>query len=483
MSLVSLIVSSADKNRMTEEWLPQYAPSRNGPCLCGSGFTFKRCCADHLVGSAQASSATRRLLKDEKYKDALLSCRVNITEYTILHRKHTEAALQAGMPRLPLRENGQFGGMLAMDVRAMAELVDQLLHCYSKTDRLDEFPAVLERLRSNIKDEMWQRKIIYFHAMTALSPVWDRSAGRGEMKKLGGLVDEDDIDTRQVYYDLFADSLSFSERNEIVSGIIDLSQKRRDRLHYRGAKGMLYLTIGDFKRAEEELAKAVKEVDSDTKDVMSPEEKYRYANAVEFLGSLRNDESLTSEALGIYRNLIHLKDEWTAAGLSHLWELLGDTHKRRGEWAEARNAFERAIDLSGSSKLTIFLAECHLQLGEPEKAREILSGVPIDGLPHYEMADYAFVSSAIAIEIGDHDELADAKDALKALNIAEPYFRERRDALVVSVQEVLLSGRSQATIHRVRGLLSEKMSSLLSYLIIKPTFMMSLDVNEMRLSR
>jgi hypothetical protein len=53
------------------------------------------------------------------------------------------------------------GSLLEVDIRAMSEIVDDLLLCHIKTEMMSDFPAVLERLRGNINDPAWQLKITY----------------------------------------------------------------------------------------------------------------------------------------------------------------------------------------------------------------------------------------------------------------------------------------------------------------------------------
>jgi hypothetical protein len=154
------------------------------------------------------------------------------------------------------------GTLFETDLRAFAELVDTLRYCYLKVGKLDEFPSVLERLRDNIKDTAWHRKITYLHALTALGEEWDKGAGKRELKKLGKVTHDDDEETLQLYLDLYGDNLSFSEKQEIIDWILAASSKLSDRLHYVGSRAMLYLSIGDRKRAEDELSQIVEEVRS-----------------------------------------------------------------------------------------------------------------------------------------------------------------------------------------------------------------------------
>ena len=94
-------------------------------------------------------SRTRALIAENNYLEALHACRAEITQYTIWHKSHTEPAVHAGVPKAEWLHN--------IDIRAMADIVDTLLWCHKKTEMMDEFPAVLERLRDNIRDIAWQR--------------------------------------------------------------------------------------------------------------------------------------------------------------------------------------------------------------------------------------------------------------------------------------------------------------------------------------
>jgi hypothetical protein len=116
----------------------QYAPPRNGPCLCGSGLKYKRCCADRLPGHGHLGERMHAFLKEAKYKEALYASRADVSQYTIWHKSHTEPAIRGGMPKE--------GSILEIDIRALADCVDRLMFCHIKADMMDEFPAVLERL-------------------------------------------------------------------------------------------------------------------------------------------------------------------------------------------------------------------------------------------------------------------------------------------------------------------------------------------------
>jgi tetratricopeptide (TPR) repeat protein len=441
----------------------QFSPPRSGPCLCGSGLKYKRCCVDRLPGHEQ-STQTRAFLKEGKYKDALYACRADVTQYTIWHKSHTEPAIRRGMPKK--------GSILEIDIRALADYVDNLMFCYIKTDMMDEFPSVLERLRANINDPDWQRKIVYFHALHALWPDWNRTAGRRELKKLGSVSEDKDEQILQLYLDLFGDDLAFSERLDLVDRILTFSERFTDHLHYKGAKAVLYLTIGDQRKAEAELTEAIAEARSKHEEDgrLNEYERYRLALMLDLLGVLRGDDGFLREALDMLRSL--LKDEdLTSKGRANLLGHIGDTYRHTGDWESARQAYVQALDMEPAPIYKVFLSDCLLQLDKFQDAWKTLEEVKVEDLSSAEQADYAFTFAAIAIESGERGRLEQARAALKDVEMAEPHFREERNAFLLNVQEALASGASRSLIKRTRRLIGDMARSVTSYLILRPSFM------------
>lgn len=444
--------------------LPQFTPARNSMCLCGSGLKFKRCCADRLLGS-NLGNDTRKFLAQQKYKDALNACRADITQYTIWYKSHTEPAMQRGMPKT--------GSFYEIDLRAMAELVDTLLTCYLKAGMNDEFPAALERLRRNINEDEWQRKIVYFHALHALGPDWNKSAGKRELKKLGPVTDDDDVETTQLYLDLFWQDLSFSEKQDLIDKILSQSTELSDRLQYKGTKAYLYITIGDFKKSEAELSEIIAEVtavqESDG-EALSDYEKYRLAMAYDLLGSLRKDDLLLNDALNLFQQI--LKDvAWTADGHANILRQMGEIYHRKNDWEQACKYYSDAFSYEPADIFKVLMSESLIQMDKLEDAAKTLSEVNFESLTDDEQLDYTFAAAALAIELEDHKQLENAKRLLNATNVCTPYFREHRDSFLLNVQEALNSGTSRPLLERTRKLLSTLGRSAASYVILQPNFM------------
>jgi tetratricopeptide (TPR) repeat protein len=363
------------------------------------------------------------------------------------------------------------GSLLEIDVRALADLVDTLMWCHIKTDKMEEFPPVVERLRANIKDTAWQRKIVYFHAMHALWPGWDEAAGRRELKKLGPLTEDDDVETLQLYLDLFDATLAFSDKQTIIDRILAETNKFADRLHYKGTRAALYLTIGDLKRAEAELEESVTEVRTNHDvEELSQHERYRFAMTLDFLGSLRRDDTLLAEAIDQF-NILLQQDELSSKGRANLLELLGQTHRHRGEWEKARTAHEQSLQLGGRAVNKVFLAECLFQLDQADKATKLFGEIDQNDLEPAERVDYAYLAASLAIHSGERTRLENAKTVLRSIEVPDPFFRERRDAYLLNVQEAISSGSSRPLTKRTRALLANIARSATNYLILKPSFM------------
>src|SRR5215472_4323426 len=297
---------------------PQFSPPRNGPCLCGSGLKFKRCCADRLRTDYNYDLRSQALLEEGKFKEALYESRAFVTQYTIWHKSLTESLIHRGLP--------QGDELLEVDIRALAGHIQNLMFYYIKADMMDEFPAVLERLRGNINHADWQRKITYLHALHALWPDWDRKAGCKELKKLGSVADDKDEEILELYLDLFGDDLGFSERLDLIERILTYSHTFSERLHYKGAKAVLFLTIGDRHKANAELNEAIAEArERRKKTALSEYERHRLAEMLELSGVIRNDQTLLTEALELCRELLK-EDDWTPLGHANLQGLMGDIY-------------------------------------------------------------------------------------------------------------------------------------------------------------
>ena len=448
-----------------------YTPTRSSKCFCGSGKIYKRCCADQLPGSKGLGRKAQTAIKNSEFEKALKFVRADIVQYTIWHKTNTEP--------LALRKTAEIQKLLNLDISALGELLDELFYCYRNTD-LNAFPAVLERLRVNIKDERWQRKISYYHVMYVLYPDWDREVGKKEFNKLGAMKEEEDVEILQLYSDLYKDELSRSEMEKVCNKIIELTQKASDKLHYRGIKAIQCLLMGESKEAEKIIEKAISEFkNAKNQEKMSSYEKYRLAMSLDLFAIIKNDQEFFNESLSLYKALLKEKG-YTKHGRADLYRQIGCIHKNKKEWDLARKAYENAIKITALEIFKVCLSQCFLYLEEKELAIQTISEINVKNLNQEgEYDDYIYALAGIAIVTGQSELLVEARSLLKQLNPSEIYFEKTRSYLLLAVIETQEKGVSKPIIEKTKRMLLKTVKNLSSYLILQPNlFGIGVDVNK-----
>lgn len=119
----------------------------------------------------------------------------------------------------------------------------------------------------------------------------------------------------------------------------------------------------------------------------------------------------------------------------------------------------------------MFLAECLFQLDQADKATKLFDEIEQNNLEPAERVDYAYLAASLAIHSGERTRLENAKTVLRSIEVPDPFFRERRDAYLLNVQEAISLGASRPLTKRTRVVLANIARSATSYLILKPSFM------------
>ena len=368
---------------------------------------------------------------------------------------------------------------LRIDIRAMAEIVDTLMICYRHCDRVLDFPPVLERIRVNIHPTLWQRKITYFQAINALGPTWNEELGRSELRKLGDLSDNDDIQTFQLYLDLFRSEMSFSDKNRIIDHIIANSDKVGDWLHYKGAKAVLYHSIGDQGRAESEAREAVGRIDlGRDRQGLGCYGVHRFAQTLGLLGMINKDRPLLEHSTRILDDLLDDED-WSEQGRANLLGEIAENYRHLANWQRALTYYERAIEIYPRAIHKVFMCQCLVAVKMYSRADHLFRQIDVVELSLEEYIDYVFVLAFISLTIKSHDSVMRLVKLLKDLHIANPYFREYRDSLLLNCHEYISRGSSRTLSKRIVNLLYKVANSPTSYLILQPNIMgMGVDIGK-----
>ncbi|UGY17938.1 SEC-C domain-containing protein [Bradyrhizobium septentrionale] len=413
----------------------RWKPKWSEPCPCASGNKFKDCCwrclPDFDIGKAYFQA-----IKENRFDRALVATRADITQYTIWHKTNTAPVIA---------RSGAVSKLLRIDVNALGDYVSRLSWLYFRLELWKDWPAVLERLRSNIQHPSWYKRITYHLAFHYLGPGGDRGKARQELAKAGPITKkEDDLELLRLYGDLEFDDLPFAARIEILDRILELDDDRENQLQYRGAKAVQYFMIGDAQTAEQQLSDALAMVQQTEKDdPLEGYEKHIYCRLLQLKGSVRHDKQILKASALEFQALL-LEPNWTRSGKANIHREICNSYRYAGEWDQAETASREAIALDGSQLDKVHLAECLLYLKDTDAAASEIDAVERETLPHHEFEDFVFAYSAIAIWSNKAERLTEAKTLLQGLGTADPIFNDRRLNLLLRVTETLASGNASA---------------------------------------
>lgn len=442
-----------------------FVPAASSACLCGSGNKFERCCANNLPGF-DIREKTQKAIEAGDYEAALTAARSDVTQYTIWHKTNTAPCIRVHNNEL----SEQLYKLLNIDVEALNYYVQALGRCYKHLNRIDEFPAVLERLRSNIDHHRWHRKITYLQILQTLGKDWDREVGKKEFKKLGAMDEETDVEILQLYTDLFRDELSFSIRQSLTERIANLADEPAERLHYQVQNAINLLMVKEEKEVIKKLQSAIHDY-NEVRDEDS-ESAYAlniYASAIELLGQMQQDKYLLDRAVDLFRKFTTLEN-LSKEGLAHGYRKLGDALYSSSSWQEAKEAYVTSLEFGQYEISKVFISKCLLCLDDLTSAREVLSTIETATLDITETADYVFTFAQLAIESGEKEDLTCAEQILRTLEIAEPYFNEYKNTLLISVIDTLHSRPSKKRALKMRNMLQTITAVFSRYVLLEPNF-------------
>ncbi|TDY88440.1 UNVERIFIED_ORG: hypothetical protein DFO49_4057 [Herbaspirillum seropedicae] len=443
-----------------EEFLQRQIPRPEAACLCGSGIEFGKCCSENIAHVDSKRSGSLSVAESLTNKRALL------TRYSIWYRQHTRPLIQ--------RDPDSGGELLRLDLAAMSDFVDGLMAAYNAMSMLEDFVAVLERLRSNIEDERWQRKITYFQALTISLEPSDIRRARDEIRKILPLRDDEDSSILQLYLELYNDDLSFSTRQDIIAKIVATEEQPGIKLQYECAAAIDYLMIGDKERFKELLQRAIQRYRKLSGSFRpNTYALFRYAGALELDGSLNFNEESSAESVRIFEALLD-DPNVNDSGKADICRQLGELHRSKTRHDSARACFLKAFELEARGIFQIFLASSMISLGEHEDARDVLLSVSLEEIEPAETIDYAFVWYELASKSKKKSDANHALSLLRAITTSAPYFSQIKDEMIIALLE-LENGK--------KGGLStstwEKLERLTKYLSLKPgMFGLSIDFNK-----
>lgn len=407
--------------------IAKFEPSRNDPCLCGSGKKFKKCC----MGAYTAAVEERAFGKYNKglYDQALVTCRHHLTWYLLCHKAHTAPFLAS--------KTKEAAELLHIDIEALAELLDLLHHCYYRTGQSEQFPSVLMRLVNSIDDPRWRDKIAYQHSLWWLLDKEDRNTALSTVSKVD-IAKCKDPEILALYLDVCLDSLPFSEIAGILDRILSNTDKQSYKLQYSVLKGIAYALINDMEHGCKIIRTAIDKYEALKEKDKSPYGDYLLAHALELLGQLTNDSNVVGEAAVRYGQI--LKDAemqgYSVTYLAEIMKCIGDCKAFLGQYGEAIRYYKDSLAHEEAEKTKVFLARAYANAGEIDLARHVLKSIDptkFDDSYHY---DYATSWTVLATHSLRAEDIEVAKVQLKQAKAHWPLFIAHRDSALIQLLEI-----------------------------------------------
>jgi tetratricopeptide (TPR) repeat protein len=441
--------------------ISQFEPQRNEPCLCGSGMTFEDCCFNRYREGPNTNAYLR--LREERYEEALIECRLHLSWYVICHRTHT----------IPLLKTGSSAGMtlLEVDIDALAGILNQLLACYRRVGRVDEFNAVLDHLEESIADRRWREKVACVRAKWWLYDQNNQDNARDCMSSIS--IDQcADTEIISMYLELFGQDLSFDRSDDLFDRIISNTDEDDIRLQYTCARGIARLKICEREEAIGIIEPAVDHFRSINEDAHTLYGKHLFANSLQLLGILKNDSSLIRESAEKFHLLIDGAKEYGLSELAvadYLCEL-GRCCALLGEHTDAIEHYVRSNSVFSMPLTQIYLAQSYVEVGDEEASRETLKAIARDELSDVNRQDYAIACSMLAASSCKAEDIDSAIAELRAVSPRDPYFVRMRDEWLIA----LLQTEPKARRSKLRTLLQ----SFNRYVTLNPNvFGIGIDIN------
>lgn len=413
----------------------------------------------------------REPARQKQWTKVLWAIRADLTQYTIYHRTNTVPLMRV----LPPEEIE----ILAVDIEALHETVDQLEAAYWQLGRLAEFPLVIERLRGNVDDPRWQRKLTYHQAVTAFHR-GDRDGARRELAKLGPVTPaEIDLDILRLYLDIDVEDVGIAEKLRLYDRIFDLTESSADHIRYGLAKGVELLLAGDGRGAAATLDIALRIARTSEEEFkFAPDEELWLCKLLEVSGIANQEPKHFLEAATRLKSMT-LTDFWAPAGLGHLNHCLGDVLRLAHCWEDAAAAYAAGFAVDGNPASRIFEASCRLAQGRTGDALSIANSLDIDALNEAERADFAIAYAAIAIATRDAERLRDAAARLRSVRPGHPYFVNDNLRARLAVDHALLAIASGVPVPKSSRLL-DLIGSLSRWIMIQPNVAgFGLNINNM----
>ncbi len=446
--------------------MPIYSVGRNSDCLCGSGKKYKYCCLPLIGKHKDYSLATRIEFNKGNYEEALKLCRADLTNYLINVKSHTE---------LLLITKSYFGQeLLSIDIKALSEIIDMLMIIIKCGNLEVDFQNTLKRLKKIFYNERWHFRLNYYKAAWEYFIRDDRVSAKAILKTIN-YNEIMDLDFLEMYYDLFADELSFSQNIKFLEKLISKENKCPSIIHYKGILALTYFLLGDAAKARDILLESIRIAEKNLTQFTDFYGYYQLARVYWFAGKLSKSATLLNKSIEYFQKSSKV-DSLTQSGYAMIFSHIGDVYFDLQEYDQALENYFKSQKYIDMPLTNILIAQVYLEMKDFTNADKYLSKVIYESLTEDNKIDYLFNLCRFVIIKKNNKQAEFIYNELNKLELHDKYFSDRRYELMNNLLEIYKDFSSEELIEKSKA--KSLLNIISECIMLRPNFMgVGIDIN------
>jgi len=444
--------------------MKKFTLEKNAQCLCGSGKRYKNCCWDILSNITNGKDFQTEI-DNKNFDKAFKLSLADLTNYMIYVKRDTEPML---LNNLIIGEY-----TLEIDLKALAEIINKTLFVI-KTGNLDvNFISMLHNLSKVFDNQKWHQLLTYYKAVWYYLYKNDIKKGAMVLSEIS-YKDINDVEFLQLYLDVKNEELSFSDKIEIKDILIEKADNLTNKIKYTAAKGVEYFLIADLKKTKELFNEAILLAEKNMNHFKETYDYFILGNIYNNAGKILNDMGYTEKAVNFYTKILEDKNV-TQKGISDTYSCLGDAYFNLKNKEKALECYEKSVEINGNSLSKIFIAHLYTVNQEFERASEILDSIDFNKLNDNGKIDFMFNYAELLLHTKKRDGIEEILVKLKEFNVSSKYFNDKKNELIINLQQVLHLPKNDDKDSGVKKLLRK----INDYFILEPNIAgMGININQ-----
>lgn len=387
------------------------------PCPCGSGRSYSKCCEKNIPPK-------NKLVRDYNKMDALdaeKAFRGALTKYIGNVMAHT----------IPILEKGGSFPLAEIDVRALIEIVETIVHYLDKQGKSEEVIRLFQHIRRTIDLPILSSKMLLMESVWYDVKYQDRDKAREALNDID-ISYENDTELLQWCISIY--KLNCTDKLKVIDRLLGQHPIPSVALNVLTQKALCYHMLGENEIALKILTEALDKYGIEPEHI--PDVYYTdvCSKAYSMKWRLSGEEESFLKALKYYERLESAP--FPAKGKAELYSELGSLYIYREDYDTAANYYLKSLNEEKSIVALIHLAESYIWGGKQPEAKEVLKSLEKIAIPEEVELEYLEVKALQALNLGDKLMAQTVFSKLKKLNLPEIYFEKQRDTICTKLLDL-----------------------------------------------